>query len=58
MQTIKTILTILAITASAYGGYNHGFYVGKLDGQANTSALQEAGYIPTNIDSSEVSWIR
>jgi len=53
MKTITlTLLNLAIIGGIANFAYQHGFYVGSIDAQANRGALQQAGYdIPFEVDS-------
>ena len=55
MRTLSlTLLNLALIAGIAHTAYQHGFYVGSIDAQANNKALQQTGYIaPAFIDSTE-----
>lgn len=58
ISTLKVLFNISILVLTAWFSYQHGFYVGKLDGQANTNALQEIGFIPEYVDSNQYAIIR
>lgn len=56
--TGKTI-NLAILLGAIWFSYQHGFYVGKLDAEANSNALQSAGYdIPFHVDSNNYALIK